>query len=202
MSDTNEILQAGQEGDAVLDLQGRLQFLGYYEGRIDGSFGEYTQQAVYEYQQAMGQTPSGAVEPEALEYLRQETDQYQYDAVAAQSGGYAANVEARRQQVADSYGTDSYGAADTGVETNAEGAQWQEHAEPAAEAEYQAWSDPGLDGTSNVAVEQSAATGTAEPKKGERAVNDDLDYPETEEAEAPVLDIDFDEDEADEGASA
>jgi peptidoglycan hydrolase-like protein with peptidoglycan-binding domain len=39
-------LRPGDLGDAVLDLQTRLHALGYYEGALDGHFGDRTAQAI------------------------------------------------------------------------------------------------------------------------------------------------------------
>jgi N-acetylmuramoyl-L-alanine amidase len=55
------VLRKGAEGPAVSRLQRRLQRLGFYNGEIDGGFGEATEAAVIEAQQSKGLDPDGVV---------------------------------------------------------------------------------------------------------------------------------------------
>jgi N-acetylmuramoyl-L-alanine amidase len=50
----NEILKVGSKGGDVYELQGRLSYLGYYTGRIDGDFGWRTYWAVRNFQYNFG----------------------------------------------------------------------------------------------------------------------------------------------------
>jgi len=61
---TNDLLQLGDTGSAVSDLQSRLQALGYYNGPISGSFGSQTQVALTAFQQAQGLTADGIAGPQ------------------------------------------------------------------------------------------------------------------------------------------
>jgi peptidoglycan hydrolase-like protein with peptidoglycan-binding domain len=54
-------LKRGVKGAAVTALQQRLNALGYWNGKADGSFGSLTQQAVYAVQKAAGLTRDGVV---------------------------------------------------------------------------------------------------------------------------------------------
>ncbi|MUV39758.1 N-acetylmuramoyl-L-alanine amidase [Lentibacillus sp. JNUCC-1] len=36
---SNQVIQHGAVGDDVIELQARLQYLGFYNGKIDGVFG-------------------------------------------------------------------------------------------------------------------------------------------------------------------
>ena len=54
-----ETLELGSEGDAVRELQKRLQKLGYLSGSADGSFGVETQAAVIAFQQRNNLTADG-----------------------------------------------------------------------------------------------------------------------------------------------
>ncbi|MFM2430335.1 MAG: hypothetical protein RLZZ511_1548 [Cyanobacteriota bacterium] len=52
-------LQRGSMGDRVITLQTQLQQLGFYNGPIDGDFGQMTERAVAAFQQQNGITASG-----------------------------------------------------------------------------------------------------------------------------------------------
>ncbi len=52
-------LQMGERGDGVRELQERLQMFGYYEGEIDGAYGNQTRQAVEHFQYAHGLAADG-----------------------------------------------------------------------------------------------------------------------------------------------
>ena len=56
-------LVVGSRGGDVYELQGRLQFLGYYHGRIDGIFGWQTYWAVRNFQYQFGLKVDGIVGP-------------------------------------------------------------------------------------------------------------------------------------------
>jgi peptidoglycan hydrolase-like protein with peptidoglycan-binding domain len=56
-------LQEGSTGAAVLALQQKLTFLGYWLGTPNGVFGDSTQEAVYAYQKAAGVSADGVVGP-------------------------------------------------------------------------------------------------------------------------------------------
>lgn len=57
------LLQLGDAGAEVSDLQTKLQALGYYDGPISGSFGSQTQVALIAFQQAQGLTADGIAGP-------------------------------------------------------------------------------------------------------------------------------------------
>ncbi len=61
---TDGLLQLGDVGSEVSDLQSRLQTLGYYDGPISGSFGSQTQTALVAFQQAQGITADGIAGPQ------------------------------------------------------------------------------------------------------------------------------------------
>ncbi|MCM3745948.1 spore cortex-lytic enzyme [Paenibacillus pasadenensis] len=54
-------IQQGSSGKDVVELQGRLRFLGYYEGKIDGEFGPKTKNAVTWFQWKFGMKSDGVV---------------------------------------------------------------------------------------------------------------------------------------------
>lgn len=58
-----EILVRGKIGGDVYELQGRLKFLGYYHGKIDGIFGWRTYWAVRNFQYKFGMKIDGIVGP-------------------------------------------------------------------------------------------------------------------------------------------
>lgn len=55
------ILKVGAKGGDVYELQGRLKFLGYYTGRVDGDFGWRTYWAVRNFQYSFGMKIDGIV---------------------------------------------------------------------------------------------------------------------------------------------
>lgn len=57
------MLQLGDVGAEVSELQSQLQALGYYDGPISGSFGSQTQSALIAFQQAQGLTADGIAGP-------------------------------------------------------------------------------------------------------------------------------------------
>ncbi len=58
-----ETLESGSKGSAVTTLQKRLQALGYYHGKIDGSFGDETEAAVMAFQLRNNLTVDGKAGP-------------------------------------------------------------------------------------------------------------------------------------------
>jgi len=51
---SGQVIQRGANGDDVIELQARLQYVGYYEGQIDGDFGWGTYWALRNFQQDYG----------------------------------------------------------------------------------------------------------------------------------------------------
>lgn len=51
---TEQVIQKGATGDDVVELQARLQYIGFYNGKIDGVFGWGTYWAVRNYQNEFG----------------------------------------------------------------------------------------------------------------------------------------------------
>ncbi len=51
---SNQDIVVGSYGDNVIELQARLQYLGFYHGEIDGHFGSGTEQALKKFQKQLG----------------------------------------------------------------------------------------------------------------------------------------------------
>lgn len=51
---SNQVVQRGANGDDVIELQARLQYIGYYTGVIDGKFGYGTYWALRNFQEQYG----------------------------------------------------------------------------------------------------------------------------------------------------
>ncbi len=68
---TMALLQEGDKGPLVLDLQERLISIGYWLGTPDGVFGDSTQQAVFAIQKAAGIQVDGMVGPKTQAALNQ-----------------------------------------------------------------------------------------------------------------------------------
>ena len=63
------MLRRGSKGQEVTDLQSRLYTLGYYQGEIDGQFGQGTWEAVVIFQKQNGLMADGIVGTETREIL-------------------------------------------------------------------------------------------------------------------------------------
>lgn len=63
------VVKEGSVGGYVWELQGRLQFLGFYHGKIDGIFGRQTYWAVRNFQYQFGLKVDGIVGPKTKEML-------------------------------------------------------------------------------------------------------------------------------------
>lgn len=73
---TNRILVKGSTGIDVRELQGRLQLLGFYKGKIDGIFGWRTYWAVRNFQYKFGLKVDGRVGVKTREKLVRATRNY------------------------------------------------------------------------------------------------------------------------------
>ncbi|KYD09865.1 spore cortex-lytic enzyme [Saccharococcus caldoxylosilyticus] len=58
---SNQVIQRGAVGDDVIELQARLQYIGFYNGKIDGVFGWRTYWAVRNFQYKYGLPVDGLV---------------------------------------------------------------------------------------------------------------------------------------------
>ena len=54
---SNQVIQRGATGDDVIELQARLQYNGFYNGKIDGVYGWTTYWAVRNFQEKFGMKP-------------------------------------------------------------------------------------------------------------------------------------------------
>jgi peptidoglycan hydrolase-like protein with peptidoglycan-binding domain len=68
-SSTNRLLRIGSRGQAVTDLQSKLQDLGYDSGKIDGIYGSMTASAVRQFQRTNHLQVDGIAGPETLSSL-------------------------------------------------------------------------------------------------------------------------------------
>lgn len=73
---TNRILVKGSTGTDVRELQGRLQLIGFYKGKIDGIFGWRTYWAVRNFQYKFGLKVDGRVGVKTREKLVRATRAY------------------------------------------------------------------------------------------------------------------------------
>jgi len=58
------VMEQGDIGDDVAELQSRLRYVGFYGGRVDGSFGSGTAKAVRGFQREFGLPTDGRVGPQ------------------------------------------------------------------------------------------------------------------------------------------
>jgi N-acetylmuramoyl-L-alanine amidase len=66
---SNQVIQKGAVGDDVIELQARLQYIGFYKGKIDGVFGWSTYWAVRNFQYEFGLPVDGLVGENVKEKL-------------------------------------------------------------------------------------------------------------------------------------
>jgi N-acetylmuramoyl-L-alanine amidase len=66
---SNQVIQKGSTGDDVIELQSRLQYLGFYTGDIDGVFGWRTYWALRNFQYEFGMDIDGLAGAEAKQKL-------------------------------------------------------------------------------------------------------------------------------------
>jgi N-acetylmuramoyl-L-alanine amidase len=66
---SNQVIQKGSTGEDVIELQSRLQYIGYYNGNIDGVFGWGTYWAVRNFQYEFGLPIDGLVGQETKDKL-------------------------------------------------------------------------------------------------------------------------------------
>ncbi|MDE5411950.1 cell wall hydrolase [Alkalihalobacillus sp. MEB203] len=71
---TDQIIQRGATGDDVVELQARLQYIGFYNQKIDGVYGWSTYWAVRNYQNEFGLNVDGLVGPQMKERLERTTN--------------------------------------------------------------------------------------------------------------------------------
>ncbi|MEB3100241.1 spore cortex-lytic enzyme [Ferviditalea candida] len=95
-----QILKVGSRGGDVYELQGRLAYLGFYTGKIDGQFGWRTYKAVRYFQWKFGMRVDGVVGSKTKLMLWKATKNWRPGA----SGGQAKSASTAR--------TSSYGSND------------------------------------------------------------------------------------------
>lgn len=71
---TEQVIQKGAVGDDVIELQARLQYIGFYNGDIDGVFGWRTYWAVRNYQYEFGLEVDGLVGQKMKDMLIKSTE--------------------------------------------------------------------------------------------------------------------------------
>jgi len=92
----NQTLRYGSSGGDVYELQGRLGYLGYYHGLIDGDFGWQTERAVMDFQYKFGMKVDGVVGRDTKEMLVKATPGWR-----SSSGTTSTAVKTRSFSAAD-----------------------------------------------------------------------------------------------------
>ncbi|MDQ0059725.1 spore cortex-lytic enzyme [Paenibacillus harenae] len=80
-------LKVGSSGKDVYELQGRLKYLGYYNGKIDGQFGSTTKNAVTWFQWKFGLKSDGVVGAKTKLKLWEATKAWKPTADSPSTGG-------------------------------------------------------------------------------------------------------------------
>lgn len=86
---SNQTLVRGSTGGDVYELQGRLKFLGFYKGAVDGIFGWRTYWAVRNFQYRFGIRVDGIVGPETKNRLYLATRNYRPQTTGVSSQTYS-----------------------------------------------------------------------------------------------------------------
>lgn len=74
MDCTNINLKKGSKGDKVKELQTLLKKINYYDGKLDGDFGSYTEQSVKNYQKSKSLLQDGIFGPVTCKKLHEQTN--------------------------------------------------------------------------------------------------------------------------------
>lgn len=88
----NQVMKYGTQGGDVYELQGRLQYLGYYNGLIDGVFGWQTERAVMDFQYKFGLTVDGVAGSDTKNMLVRATPGWQSSGTQGGSAGAPAHT--------------------------------------------------------------------------------------------------------------
>ena len=92
---SDQILKVGSRGGDVYELQGRLKYLGFYHGKIDGQYGWQTLKAVRWFQSEFGLKVDGIVGPKTKLALWKATKNWTPDmtasTTASSAGGFSWN---------------------------------------------------------------------------------------------------------------
>jgi N-acetylmuramoyl-L-alanine amidase len=101
-------LKAGMTGDNVTELQTWLKNQGFYSGEIDGEFGNYTEQAVKNFQTYVGIKEDGVVGNVSRQYMKYlasgELEQDDSDSSSNSGSSSTSNYSSSKA----SYGTSKY----------------------------------------------------------------------------------------------
>jgi N-acetylmuramoyl-L-alanine amidase len=84
---SNQTVRYGSSGSDVYELQGRLSYLDYYRGRIDGNFGWQTDRAVRDFQYRFGMKVDGVVGPKTKLMLWNATKNWSPGVSGGAAGG-------------------------------------------------------------------------------------------------------------------
>lgn len=84
---SNQTIRYGSGGSDVYELQGRLSYLDYYRGPIDGDFGWQTDRAVRDFQYKFGMKVDGVVGPKTKLMLWNATKNWAPGAAGGTGGG-------------------------------------------------------------------------------------------------------------------
>lgn len=93
-AEAQTVVKLGSVGGYVWELQGRLQFLGFYHGKIDGVFGRQTYWAVRNFQYQFGLKVDGVVGPKTKEMLWKATRNWPGARGGQAAGGQKAKATA------------------------------------------------------------------------------------------------------------
>ncbi|BDZ71493.1 peptidoglycan-binding protein [Methanobacterium petrolearium] len=103
---TDHNLEIGMKGENVTDLQKWLKNQGFYTGKIDGQFGNYTEQAVKDFQCYVGIKEDGIVGNVSREYM----DYLVSGQLQASSGG-SSTTGGSYSSTEASYGSNGYSSS-------------------------------------------------------------------------------------------
>lgn len=83
---SNAVLKYGAKGQDIRELQGRLKFLGYYHGKVDGDFGYATLKSLKNFQYAFGLKVDGIAGSKTKLKLWEATKNWRPGTETAQAG--------------------------------------------------------------------------------------------------------------------
>ncbi len=99
---SNVEIKYGSKGEDVYELQGRLKYLGFYFGQVDGEFGPKTQQSVKNFQYKFGMKVDGVAGSKTKLKLWEATKAWTPDKTPRKQAGAAASPSPQAPQTSGS----------------------------------------------------------------------------------------------------
>lgn len=115
---TDQNLKVGMKGGNVTELQKWLQKQGFYNGKVDGEFGNYTEAAVKNFQKYVGIKDDGIVGNVSRQYMKYLTSgklqSGDSDSSSSTSSGYSKTSSSKSSYGNSKYYSNGYSSSSSG----------------------------------------------------------------------------------------